>query len=123
MRTLTSAALLLAALASGLTAQSAPVPDRKLGLRDIFELEWAADPRIAPDGRRVVFERGGYDVMKDRARSTLWIVNADGSQAELYDLATDGNETNNVSTANSQLAKRLTAAALAWKKSLPRLVE
>jgi dipeptidyl aminopeptidase/acylaminoacyl peptidase len=80
MRTLTSAALLVAGLASGLPAQSAPVPDRKLGLRDIFELEWAADPQIAPDGRRVVFERGGYDVMKDRARSTLWIVNADGAE-------------------------------------------
>ena len=51
----------------------------KLSLRDIFELEWAADPQISPDGRRIVFERSGYDVMKDRATSHLWIVNADGS--------------------------------------------
>ena len=80
MRTLTSALLLVAALAPRLTAQSAQAPISTLGLRDIFELEWAAEPQIAPDGRRVVFERGGYDVMRDRARSTLWIVNADGTE-------------------------------------------
>jgi acylaminoacyl-peptidase len=47
--------------------------------RDVFELEWAASPEISPDGRRVVFERHGFDIMKDRDRSTLWIVNADGT--------------------------------------------
>jgi arylsulfatase A-like enzyme len=51
------------------------------------------------------------------------LVNADGSREELYDLETDGNETNNVTAANPELAKRMTEAALAWKKSLPRLVE
>lgn len=51
------------------------------------------------------------------------LVNADGSQVELYDLETDGNETNNVATAHPEPAKRMADAALAWKKSLPRLVE
>ncbi|HEX7981728.1 MAG TPA: S9 family peptidase [Gemmatimonadaceae bacterium] len=80
MRKLTSVLVLLVALTAELTAQSAPVTVPRLGLRDIFELEWAAEPQIAPDGRRIVFERGGYDVMKDAARSTLWIVNTDGTE-------------------------------------------
>lgn len=51
------------------------------------------------------------------------LVNADGSQVELYDLDADSNETNNVATANADFVKRMTDAALNWKKSLPRLVE
>ncbi len=47
--------------------------------RDVFELEWAADPQISPDGRRVVYVRRAFDIMKDRARSSLWLLNADGS--------------------------------------------
>ncbi len=46
---------------------------------------------------------------------------ADGSHVELYDLDADGNETNNVADAHPELAKRLTDAALNWKRSLPRL--
>jgi len=46
---------------------------------DVFELEWASEPQIAPDGQRVVFVRNSMDIMADRRRSTLWIVGADGS--------------------------------------------
>ena len=49
------------------------------------------------------------------------LVNDDGSHVELYDLSADGNETNNVADANPALAKRLTDAALNWKRSLPRM--
>lgn len=51
------------------------------------------------------------------------LVNADGSRVELYDLDADGNETSNVTDANPELAKRLTDAALTWKRSLPGPVE
>jgi dipeptidyl aminopeptidase/acylaminoacyl peptidase len=63
-----------------LSAQGAPPADHRFTLRDIFELEWAADPQIAPNGRRIAFERGSFDVMTDRERAALWIVNADGSE-------------------------------------------
>jgi dipeptidyl aminopeptidase/acylaminoacyl peptidase len=46
---------------------------------DVFELEWAEDPRIAPDGARVVYVRRFMDVMRDRRRAQIWMVNADGS--------------------------------------------
>lgn len=52
---------------------------RPLELMDVFELEYAVDPRIAPDGSRVVYSRTFYDVMTDRRRSNLWMVDADGS--------------------------------------------
>ena len=72
--------VLLPALAVPLASQTPQLADNKLTLRDIFELEWAADPQISPDSKRVAFARSGYDIMKDRARSALWIVNVDGSE-------------------------------------------
>ncbi|MFP3939741.1 MAG: S9 family peptidase [Thermoanaerobaculia bacterium] len=45
---------------------------------DVFDLEWAEDPRIAPDGERVVYVRRGMDVMRDQRRSELWVVGVDG---------------------------------------------
>jgi len=47
---------------------------------DVFQLEYASDPRISPDGRRVAYLRNSMDVMRDRVRSELWIINADGSE-------------------------------------------
>lgn len=46
---------------------------------DVFELEWAADPQISPDGSQIVYRRRGMDKMTDRRTSRLWIINADGS--------------------------------------------
>jgi arylsulfatase A-like enzyme len=49
------------------------------------------------------------------------LVNADGSGSELYHLATDPNESNNVAAANPEVTAKLKAAALKWRASLPRL--
>ncbi|HEY5774769.1 MAG TPA: S9 family peptidase, partial [Xanthomonadales bacterium] len=46
---------------------------------DIFGLEYADDPQIAPDGEHVVYVRKSMDIMKDRSRSNLWIIDANGS--------------------------------------------
>lgn len=50
-----------------------------LELADVFELEYASDPQISPDGGRVVFVRNFMDIMTDRRRSNLWIINSDGT--------------------------------------------
>lgn len=42
---------------------------------DVFELEYAGDPQISPDGSKVVYRRTGFDIMKDRSKGNLWIVN------------------------------------------------
>ena len=47
------------------------------------------------------------------------LVNADGSDVELFDLIADPKETKNVAAANPDIAKRLMEQALAWRKSLP----
>ncbi len=46
---------------------------------DVFEIEWASDPQISPDGKHVVYVRSGFDVMTDQRRSSLWIIGADGT--------------------------------------------
>ena len=45
---------------------------------DVFELEYAADPRISPDGTQIVYERRSNDIMTDGTRSNLWIIDTDG---------------------------------------------
>ena len=47
--------------------------------RDVFELEWASDPRFTPDGGRVIYMRNSMDVMTDRRRSSVWTVELDGT--------------------------------------------
>src|SRR5205823_7891481 len=55
-----------------------PANDR-LELMDVFQLEYASDPQVSPDGKQVVYVRNFMDIMKDRQRSHLWIINVDGS--------------------------------------------
>jgi arylsulfatase A-like enzyme len=47
------------------------------------------------------------------------LVNADGTGAELYDLSGDPNEATDRAAAEPAVARRLAAAALRWRKSLP----
>lgn len=45
---------------------------------DIFELEWALNPQISPDGDWVVYRRMGFDIMQDQRRGNLWLLNTKG---------------------------------------------
>ena len=47
---------------------------------DVFGLEWASDPQISPDGRQTVYVRNFMDIMTDRRRSNLWMINNDGTE-------------------------------------------
>lgn len=47
---------------------------------DVFDLQYASDPQISPDGDWVVYRRMRFDVMKDRAWGNLWMLRSDGSQ-------------------------------------------
>jgi dipeptidyl aminopeptidase/acylaminoacyl peptidase len=46
---------------------------------DVFQLEYADDVQISPDGSRIVYVRVSHDIMTDRIRRNLWIINADGT--------------------------------------------
>ena len=39
---------------------------------DLFDLQYASDPQISPDGQWVVYRRMGYDVMTDKSKGNLW---------------------------------------------------
>jgi len=71
--------LCLSLLASSGVAAEEPDDDRFQPL-DVFQLEHASDPRISPDGKRVVYVRNFMDIMKDRRCSNLWIINSDGTE-------------------------------------------
>ena len=45
---------------------------------DVFGLEYADDPQISPSGEHVVYVRKSMDIMNDRVRSNLWIIDSDG---------------------------------------------
>ncbi len=70
--------IMLVAFAFGSVAAD-EIGDRNFDLLDVFQLEYAADPQISPDGTRIVYVRSFMDIMADQRRSNLWIVDADGS--------------------------------------------
>jgi len=51
----------------------------RLTASDVFNLEFATDPQISPDGKKIVYVRQFADIMSDRRCSNLWIVNFDGT--------------------------------------------
>lgn len=58
--------------ASGPAARTLTAPT--LGGIDLFGLETASDPQISPDGTRVAYVRQSADIMADRMRPTIWLV-------------------------------------------------
>ncbi len=55
-------------------------PSETLSVDDWLDWERVSDPRISPDGSRVVYVRRWVDGMNDRWESALWMVDADGSR-------------------------------------------
>jgi dipeptidyl aminopeptidase/acylaminoacyl peptidase len=51
----------------------------RLTAMDVFALQYAVDPQISPDGKRIVYVRQFSDVMNDKRESNLWVISADGS--------------------------------------------
>lgn len=45
--------------------------------RDLFGLQWATDPQIRPDGKAVAYVRNAYDIMSDRSRPSIWLIDVD----------------------------------------------
>ena len=45
---------------------------------DIFDIEYASDVQISPNGEVVAYARRTYDIMTDKARSNVWLVDASG---------------------------------------------
>ena len=73
-------ALLVSSAGAGVAA-SATGPSSAFSGSDLFNLAMASDPQISPDGRQVAYVRKSNDVMTDKARSSIWLVDvATGQQ-------------------------------------------
>jgi dipeptidyl aminopeptidase/acylaminoacyl peptidase len=75
-----------AALAvAGAAAAAAPdTPSHVFEGKDLFSLQCVTDPQIRPDGHEIAYVRVSYDIMNDRARRTIWLVDTDtGGQTPL----------------------------------------
>jgi dipeptidyl aminopeptidase/acylaminoacyl peptidase len=80
MRSSLHAAVTAALLSIAFTAAAAPMPEaRRLHSIDVFQLEYADDVQISPDGSRIVYVRTSHDIMTDRVRRNLWMIDTDGS--------------------------------------------
>ncbi|MGA9333851.1 MAG: S9 family peptidase [Rudaea sp.] len=65
-------------------AEPAGGPSRLLTGADLFNLEVAADPQISPDGKTIAYVRRSNDIMTDRTRSSIWLIDvANGTQTPL----------------------------------------
>lgn len=69
-----------------LTAQDKPDPgiqhqsdqSKYFTVNDYFNYERVSDPRISPDGTKIIYVRQFADIMTDKWYSNLWIINFDG---------------------------------------------
>src|SRR5688572_7302783 len=79
-------ALAALALTSSTAALAAPAdgPSPIFTGRDLFDLSVASDPQISPDGRTIAYVRRSADIMTDKTRSSIWLVDvASGQQRPL----------------------------------------
>src|SRR5438045_8730982 len=59
-------------------------PETLFTARDLFDLEAASDPQISPDGRWIAYVRRSGDIMTDRFRRSIWLIDTStGAQAPI----------------------------------------
>ena len=84
MRLAVLAAALVLSAAGGVSAQVGDGPSRTFSARDLFGLQQAGDPQVRPDGGAIAYVRAANDIMTDRARRSIWLVDANtGAQSPL----------------------------------------
>jgi len=77
-------AVIALAVASSAGAVPAVSPSRVFEGKDIFSLQCVTDAQIRPDGHVVAYVRMSYDIMTDRPRRSIWLVDTDtGAQTPL----------------------------------------
>lgn len=52
---------------------------KKFSYLDVFQLEYTGDPQISSDGNFIIYRRTSFDIMKDRSKGNIWILNRDGN--------------------------------------------
>jgi len=67
------------ALLAVATAPALAVEGAHFEALDVFELEYATEPAISPDGDSVVYVRNSNDIMTDKVRKNLWLLNLESN--------------------------------------------
>lgn len=74
----------VAVLAAAGVVRAQDGPSKIFQPRDLFGLQAASDPQVRPDGGAVAYVRLSNDIMTDRARRSIWVVDpATGVQTPL----------------------------------------
>jgi acylaminoacyl-peptidase len=91
MRLTTTIALLLSVSAVSFnasaytTASQQPSAAKPLQADDIFQLEFANDVQLSPDGKHIAYVRNSFDVMIDNTQRSLWLLDvASGQHTPLF---------------------------------------
>jgi dipeptidyl aminopeptidase/acylaminoacyl peptidase len=74
---LAALAVIAVLTAGGLAApatQAQEGPSRTFVPRDLFGLQQASDPQVRPDGGAIAYVRVANDIMTDRSRRSIWLV-------------------------------------------------
>ena len=61
----------------------APAPARaanRIGLEQYLDWEEVQSPQLSPDGTKIIFGRRWVDKMNDKWETSVWMMNADGTQ-------------------------------------------
>lgn len=61
------------------SAQDSP-NNANLNYQDLFNIEYASNPIVMPNGTHVLYERHSMDIMTDSQRTNLWTVSLDGKE-------------------------------------------
>jgi dipeptidyl aminopeptidase/acylaminoacyl peptidase len=84
MRNIVVGWVFMLAAVQGAFAAPAVAPSHVFEGRDLFGLQWVEDPQIRPDGREIAYVRMSYDIMSDRPRQAIWLMDVDtGTQTPL----------------------------------------
>lgn len=82
------ALVLLSATCTAAFAAPLDAPSKTFQGGDLFGLQYATDPQIRPDGRAVAYVRVSFDIMTDRGRPSIWLIDTDsGAQTPLVTAA------------------------------------
>jgi dipeptidyl aminopeptidase/acylaminoacyl peptidase len=74
MRKLLAGLAILFLWTGAAAAVPASGPEQRFTARDLFDLEAADDPQISPDGRWIAYVRRSGDIMTDRFRRSIWLI-------------------------------------------------
>ena len=83
LKALVAIALWITSCFSSAIGQQKTSELQPLQLKDIFELEFVSDPQVSPDGKQIAYMRVFHDIMTDRSRGHVWLLDEKGQNTPL----------------------------------------